>query len=210
MDSDDDRYQRINLRLPKELHAQLMTAARTASRSMNAEIISRLEADPAKPKSWTELENYELRCDKHANDVQRRAFALVLKLAEERTSLMNMFSHIIASPGMEPSAKAELDKLNKENMRQLHFAITQMQEWVSDPSFVQSLTGTLLSTSHKAVAQTAGSTQHKDAAPAFGDDRPGESPGLPRQDRSREQARFSAKSTEPQHQSLSPARRDLR
>jgi hypothetical protein len=37
--TDDDRYQRINLRIPRDLHARIMTSAAEASRSMNAEII---------------------------------------------------------------------------------------------------------------------------------------------------------------------------
>ncbi|MDR5797253.1 Arc family DNA-binding protein [Caballeronia sp. LZ008] len=40
---EDDRYTRITLRLPKELHAQLQTSADETSKSMNAEIVARLE-----------------------------------------------------------------------------------------------------------------------------------------------------------------------
>lgn len=39
----DDRYQRVNLRIPKDLHIKLMAAAGRRSRSMNAEIVARLE-----------------------------------------------------------------------------------------------------------------------------------------------------------------------
>lgn len=39
----DDRYTRITLRLPKELHAQLTAAADETSKSTNAEIVARLQ-----------------------------------------------------------------------------------------------------------------------------------------------------------------------
>jgi hypothetical protein len=40
---DQDRYTRITLRIPKNLHAQLQAAADATSKSMNAEIIARLQ-----------------------------------------------------------------------------------------------------------------------------------------------------------------------
>lgn len=40
---DDDRYTRITLRLPTELHAKLQKASEQSSHSMNAEIIARIE-----------------------------------------------------------------------------------------------------------------------------------------------------------------------
>lgn len=41
---DEDRYTRITLRIPRELHAQLNKAAFITSKSQNAEIIARLQA----------------------------------------------------------------------------------------------------------------------------------------------------------------------
>lgn len=40
---EDDRFTRITLRIPKDLHEQLTAQAEKKSRSMNAEIITRLE-----------------------------------------------------------------------------------------------------------------------------------------------------------------------
>ncbi|QGW22914.1 Arc family DNA-binding protein [Stutzerimonas degradans] len=45
----DDRYTRITLRIPKDLHSKLSDAADETSKSMNAEIISRLEDSFASP-----------------------------------------------------------------------------------------------------------------------------------------------------------------
>lgn len=39
---DDERYTRITLRIPTDLHAKLQKSADKASHSMNAEIITRL------------------------------------------------------------------------------------------------------------------------------------------------------------------------
>ena len=46
---EEDRYTRITLRIPKELHAALTVEADATSKSLNAEIIARLQAsfDPA-------------------------------------------------------------------------------------------------------------------------------------------------------------------
>lgn len=40
---DEDRYTRITLRIPKELHAQLSSQADRTSKSLNAEIVERLD-----------------------------------------------------------------------------------------------------------------------------------------------------------------------
>jgi len=40
--TEDDRYTRITLRIPKELHAQLQIASEESSKSINAEIIERV------------------------------------------------------------------------------------------------------------------------------------------------------------------------
>ncbi|MEB2328104.1 MAG: Arc family DNA-binding protein [Pseudomonas sp.] len=53
----EDRYTRITLRLPKELHAQLTAAADETSKSTNAEIVARLQesfADEARRQPLSE------------------------------------------------------------------------------------------------------------------------------------------------------------
>ena len=40
---DEDRYTRITLRIPKDVHVRLQEAADKKSHSMNAEIVSRLK-----------------------------------------------------------------------------------------------------------------------------------------------------------------------
>lgn len=59
--NDDDRYTRITLRIPRELHKSLSDAAERTSKSLNAEIVGRLQGsfDPAVGSSGkiAELEN---------------------------------------------------------------------------------------------------------------------------------------------------------
>jgi hypothetical protein len=40
---DDDRYTRITLRIPKDLHAMLQESADASSKSINAEIVGRVQ-----------------------------------------------------------------------------------------------------------------------------------------------------------------------
>jgi hypothetical protein len=51
----DDRYTRITLRIPKDLHAKLTETADATSKSMNAEIIARLEASVLRDTPSDEL-----------------------------------------------------------------------------------------------------------------------------------------------------------
>jgi len=51
---DEDRYTRITLRIPKDLHAKLQEHADATSKSTNAEIVSRLESTFADRKADTE------------------------------------------------------------------------------------------------------------------------------------------------------------
>jgi len=55
----DERYTRITLRIPKDLHQRLTQSAEETSKSMNAEIIARLEASfGAEEKEAKLLENF--------------------------------------------------------------------------------------------------------------------------------------------------------
>lgn len=53
----DDRYTRITLRIPKDLHSKLSDAADETSKSMNAEIIARLEDSVLRDTPVDELVN---------------------------------------------------------------------------------------------------------------------------------------------------------
>ena len=53
---EDDRYTRITLRIPRELHALLQNAAKDTSKSVNAEIIGRLQDSFKFPLTSTSIE----------------------------------------------------------------------------------------------------------------------------------------------------------
>lgn len=57
---EEDRYTRITLRIPKDLHSQLQQAADDTSKSMNAEIVARLQRsfndEQAESKERADLE----------------------------------------------------------------------------------------------------------------------------------------------------------
>ena len=57
---EEDRYTRITLRIPRDLHEKLQLAADCTSKSMNAEIVARLEKsfkeEPIDPSSLSGIQ----------------------------------------------------------------------------------------------------------------------------------------------------------
>lgn len=51
---EEDRYTRITLRIPKDLHRELSSAADATSKSLNAEIVGRLQASLDKERKRTQ------------------------------------------------------------------------------------------------------------------------------------------------------------
>lgn len=78
-DDQDDRFQRITLRIPKELHSRLMREASFWTRSMNAEIISRLEQSI-------------IRDDNPASDELKDQHALII---QEHTKLRDRLKYVL-------------------------------------------------------------------------------------------------------------------
>lgn len=72
--NDDDRYTRITLRIPKDLHQKLGSAADETSKSLNAEIVGRLQASLEMPEGeelkslYKDLELARLTAHKERND----------------------------------------------------------------------------------------------------------------------------------------------
>jgi len=82
--SSDDRYQRVNLRIPRDLHAQVMEAADARSHSMNAEIVQRLEVSFS-PYSPISAIMYGMG---EASAVERQILGLWRQLSEEDQFLL--------------------------------------------------------------------------------------------------------------------------
>lgn len=127
---EDDRYTRITLRIPKDLHQQLSTAAEGSSKSLNAEIIGRLNgsfdaADAEQVKALVkDLEIEKLRTQKERFDglgakliavqmativdpeaLARRpslAKAVNLLRTQERELMLDMLEHTIVGIAQVP------------------------------------------------------------------------------------------------------------
>lgn len=98
--SDEDRYTRITLRIPKALTAQLKSGADERSHSMNAEIIRRLE-ETFEPQS--SLEVYQKFAPQVFVDVDDARFSL--KMAEH--SLQAAKEHCAATLASEEASDLE-------------------------------------------------------------------------------------------------------
>jgi len=102
MTETDDGYQRISLRLPRELHETLMLGARARSRSMNAEIIRRLEESYSTRRNMTLDEQFrsaQLRNTEDTMRIRLKAVAIVM-------STITMFDWLSAKMGKIPTARA--------------------------------------------------------------------------------------------------------
>ena len=86
VDDQEDRYQRITLRIPKELHTKLMAEADAKSRSMNAEIIDRLShEDQAR----------EVELLKRIHAVQDASIDALERVIKTRDSYANLFALLL-------------------------------------------------------------------------------------------------------------------
>lgn len=86
----EDRYTRITLRIPKDLHQQLAEAAEATSKSMNAEIVARLAesfSDARYRQDMTErLETLQAKI----NDLSVKIALLDFEYDEARRAVMEM------------------------------------------------------------------------------------------------------------------------
>jgi post-segregation antitoxin (ccd killing protein) len=95
---EEDRYTRITLRIPKDLHARLEAAAGDTSKSLNAEIVSRLTAAMDLPdiaafqlrKSLLEFDAAAARAETLTTSLHLFETALALKMAVARVLHSNL------------------------------------------------------------------------------------------------------------------------
>lgn len=102
----EDRYTRITLRIPKDLHAWLSQSADDTSKSMNAEIISRLERS---------FEGDALGLDKDVLDVLALQSTLTLVLLDgldtsSLTSIQQTAANALHQVAKSMSEKLVLNK----------------------------------------------------------------------------------------------------
>lgn len=100
----DDRYTRITLRIPKDLHEQLSEAADLTSKSMNAEIVARLQS------TFLDAEKPDLKALENQLNLTR-----MLALSNEQSlssAILTLASVIQAAPGS--TAEARLNQIKGE------------------------------------------------------------------------------------------------
>lgn len=86
---EEDRYTRITLRIPKALHARLDSEAERTSKSLNAEIIARLQASFERVRApVTEMEVAAYKS--HAMALETQGMAMQHQLVD----LMSQLTHI--------------------------------------------------------------------------------------------------------------------
>lgn len=121
---EEDRYTRITLRIPKDLHSQLQQAADDTSKSMNAEIVARLQdsfgAQPlqftAPKRDWAERFNlYRLEAQIDSLGTQSALLSMQIKMLD---SQLDQLAYRRASDAEMFGPKKELEAA-KELQRKL-------------------------------------------------------------------------------------------
>ncbi|MET3915130.1 putative DNA-binding protein [Variovorax sp. OAS795] len=123
-----DRYTRMTLRLPKELHTRLESRADETSKSLNAEIVARLEqsfegADTVPKAQYEALQNQVQALEKAyaaSEGSQKRMLqldamerSLTLMLASNVIALGHRILHILGTLGNSKEAK-EIKEMEPE------------------------------------------------------------------------------------------------
>lgn len=108
---EDDRYTRITLRIPKDLHGKLQVASDATSRSMNAEIIDRLDGSFENPKL---LDNISDSLDKLIESTEQKN--TVINIQNKLLSMCGVFLRLAVSRVAESdsSTSNRLMALTKE------------------------------------------------------------------------------------------------
>ena len=108
---EDDRYTRITLRLPKALHAGLNRAADDSSKSLNAEIVARLENTAV----W---EQRSRNADQRATEATRELRKLTDSVGQSREHLVSALDSAVVDANLAKSqlgaVRAQLAEAREE------------------------------------------------------------------------------------------------
>ncbi|MFT8439830.1 Arc family DNA-binding protein [Acetobacter fabarum] len=140
--SEEDRYTRITLRIPKEIHQQLAKSASERSHSMNAEIVQRLE-DSFEPSSIPEIisqhvpyrdaghaiVNLVLACDslEHAEEIYKET--LSDKAASELDKALSRHEVSKARKHLNVLANKAAKELPIEDRKRLPDYVLKLLDW---------------------------------------------------------------------------------
>ncbi len=125
---EDDRYTRITLRIPKDLHGKLQDAADATSKSTNAEIVARLEESLAKQQAAagipTEIAAYLAALQNRSLMLDMRADMLKMRLESIGARVIAITKRTVGVDTSELS-DAELERMESE-IEELREAETEM------------------------------------------------------------------------------------
>ncbi len=104
---EEDRYMRITLRIPRDLHARLDRMAEQTSKSLNAEIVGRLEESFAAP-----VAAFQREADFQIAAIQSRAALMNMRfeLARSRVDSLQFRMELITSEGNRLIKEAQTDE----------------------------------------------------------------------------------------------------
>ena len=127
--SDDDRYRRFNLRIPKDTFERLQASADARSHSMNAEIVQRLEASLPTEDQEAARQSFEIE----------ELNVLVAAISHEREMLDYMINkqHLLATPPKEGAI--DFQKMRLAALEARYAIMAAAQGFKVDPNDVLKL-----------------------------------------------------------------------
>jgi len=141
---EEDRYTRITLRIPKDVHARLQQSADKTSKSMNAEIVARLDTSFTATETSSEILSliatlqFELSQARYREQVQltERAMVdeivqgLVQTLAEQKfdTRLIKQYNQLERIAHEPRPAESSLQELARRRESELTVAKQRMDD----------------------------------------------------------------------------------
>ncbi|RYH66088.1 MAG: toxin-antitoxin system HicB family antitoxin [Alcaligenaceae bacterium] len=137
---EEDRYTRITLRIPKDLHGQLTLAADQTSKSLNAEIVGRLAesfrdkmagsvavSDIPLPELVERVEQLQAQMDAATQAERRRMLQLELSVRSSReSSLTSMIAQ--AQHRLDDLTEALLDAEDADHLAKAKRLATKIEE----------------------------------------------------------------------------------
>jgi hypothetical protein len=104
---EEDRYTRITLRIPKELHARLDAEADATSKSLNAEIVGRLEESF---RTVRQEIRREIEAEVAAMQNRIELLSMRFDLARSRSDNLEIRTHLISSESARLAKEAKTDE----------------------------------------------------------------------------------------------------
>jgi chromosome segregation ATPase len=134
--NDDDRYIRITLRIPKDLHRDLSEVADKTSKSLNAEIIGRLTGSfagnyLASPAAVVHADSLEERLVRQSQAAHLRVLLIGLE-SQVRDAMHRQARQIQLIERMRQRAEALEDSGNPKDVKSLWSELEAEEKWLAE------------------------------------------------------------------------------